>query len=140
MKFNKLIPELSVSDINKSLEFYTKILGFKVEYERPEKKFAFLSLGEAQIMIDGNSNGGQEFKTGKLEKPFGRGIHFQIELKKIEPVLESIKKSGWPLKSSPKEYWFRKDKELIGMKGFLVQDLDGYLLMFNQHIGNKPVK
>jgi catechol 2,3-dioxygenase-like lactoylglutathione lyase family enzyme len=32
MEFNKLIPELSVSDIKKSIHFYVNILGFKIEY------------------------------------------------------------------------------------------------------------
>ena len=41
MKFNSLIPELSVSNIEKSVEFYKKI-GFKVIYERLENKFCFL--------------------------------------------------------------------------------------------------
>ena len=52
MKFNKLIPELSVSNIERSKLFYTEVLGFRIEYERVEDKFAFLSLGEAQIMIE----------------------------------------------------------------------------------------
>lgn len=39
-KLNTLIPELSVSDINKSLYFYLNILSFKLEYERKEDKFA----------------------------------------------------------------------------------------------------
>lgn len=30
MKFNKMIPELTVSDINKTKEFYLNILGFKL--------------------------------------------------------------------------------------------------------------
>lgn len=47
MRFNKLIPELTVTNIEKSKEFYTEILGFKIEYERKEDNFAFLSLGEA---------------------------------------------------------------------------------------------
>ena len=50
MKFNKLIPELTVSGINDSKKFYTEVLGFKIEYERINDKFAFLSLGEAQLM------------------------------------------------------------------------------------------
>lgn len=41
MKFNKLIPELSVSNIEKSREFYL-MLGFKVRYERKNDKFIFL--------------------------------------------------------------------------------------------------
>ena len=52
MKFNKIIPELSVSEFRKSLGFYTLLLGFKVEYQRAESKFAFLSLQGTQIMIE----------------------------------------------------------------------------------------
>ncbi len=33
MKYNSLIPELTVSNIDKSIDFYT-LLGFKVKYER----------------------------------------------------------------------------------------------------------
>jgi len=52
MKSNSLVPELSISDFEKTLEFYTKILGFTIEYQRVDEGFAFLSLGEAQLMID----------------------------------------------------------------------------------------
>ena len=45
MRFNQLVPELSVSDIEKSKRFYTDVLRFRIEYERVEDKFAFLSLG-----------------------------------------------------------------------------------------------
>ena len=51
MKFNALIPELSVSDINVSKHFYIDILGFNLEYERKQDKFVFISYGDAQIMI-----------------------------------------------------------------------------------------
>ena len=43
MKFNQLIPELSVTDIEKSKSFYIA-LGFQVMYERVEDKFVFLEL------------------------------------------------------------------------------------------------
>jgi len=139
MKFNKLIPELSVLNIEKSLEFYTKILGFKVEYKR--EGFAFLSLQGTQIMIDdGNDNSDSPWYTGKLEYPRGRGIHFQIEVKDITPLFESLKKNNYPIKTQPKDYLFKKDDTLVGMKGFLVMDPDGYLLMFNQDIGTKKIK
>ena len=51
MQFNSLIPELSVTDINKSKDFYLS-LGFEIKYERPENKFIFLQLEENQIMIE----------------------------------------------------------------------------------------
>lgn len=69
MKFNGLVPELSVSDINKSKNFYINILGFHLEYERLEDKFAFLSYGESQIMLE-EING--YWNTGELQYPLGR--------------------------------------------------------------------
>jgi catechol 2,3-dioxygenase-like lactoylglutathione lyase family enzyme len=134
MKFNKLIPELSVSDFEKSLEFYTKILGFKVEYTR--EKFAFLSLQRSQIMIEEINN---HWKTGELEYPFGRGINFQIEIKDINPILQSLKKNKHALFKNPQDKWYRKANKLLGCREFLVQDPDGYLLRFSQDIGTKDV-
>ena len=38
MKFNSLIPELTVEDIERTKNFYIDILKFKVEYERSENR------------------------------------------------------------------------------------------------------
>ena len=134
MKFNKLIPELSVSNLKKSLEFYQKILGFKLEYQREESKFAFLSLQESQIMIQEiNDN----WNVGKLEYPFGRGVNFSIEVNNVSEIVERLQKNNYPIKIPPKENWYRKDKKLLGSKEFLVMDPDGYLLRFSQDIGER---
>ncbi len=71
MKFNSLIPELSVSNIDKSKKFYSK-LGFEIKYERTNDKFCFLELEDNQIMIEEINN---NWNTGELEYPFGRGIN-----------------------------------------------------------------
>lgn len=131
MRFNKLLPELTVSSLNKSIEFYTKILGFKVEYSR--EKFAFLSFQGSQIMISENNT----WNTGKLEHPFGRGINFQIEVKETKHIIESLKKNKHQLFKGLKDNWYRKNNELLGCREFLVQDPDGYLLRFSQDIGKK---
>jgi len=140
MKFNKLILELSVSNFEKSLKFYTGTLNFKIEYQREECNFAYLSFQGSQIMIDqGNDKEDSPWFTGKLEYPRGRGIHFQFEVDEIQPILDNLNKNNYPIKVEPEEYWFRKEDELIGMKGFLVMDPDGYLLMFNEDLGTKPL-
>ena len=46
----KLIPELKVFDFKSSLDFYTRLIGFKIIYDRPEEDFAMLGLDEGQIM------------------------------------------------------------------------------------------
>lgn len=91
MKFNDLVPELSVSDINKSKDFYVNILGFNLEYERLKDKFAFLSYGEAQIMLE-EING--NWSTGELEYPFGRGINFQIMTDDVYEIVNKLKQKN----------------------------------------------
>jgi catechol 2,3-dioxygenase-like lactoylglutathione lyase family enzyme len=134
MKFNNLIPELSVSNYQNSIDFYVKIIGFKIEYKRDESKFAMISFQESQIMIEEVNN---NWITGKLEYPFGRGINLQIKVNKIKPILDNLKKSGWPIFVSVKENWYKKNNQLLGNKEFLVKDPDGYLLRFFEDLGVK---
>ena len=135
MKFNKLIPELAVSDIKKSIDFYNKILGFKIEYDRPDDKFVFLSFQGSQIMVQQTNS---KWNTGKLEYPFGRGVNFQIEVDDISPLLESLKKHNYPLFIETKDNWYLQNDVLLGNREFLVKDPDGYLLRFAQDLGSKP--
>ena len=136
MKFNKLIPELSVSNFEKSLEFYAKILGFKIEYKRVESKFAFLSFQGSQIMIEQVN---ELWNTAKLKYPFGRGINFQIEVKSIKPILNSLKKNKYSVFIKPKENWYRQNNKLIGNREFLIKDPDGYLLRFAEDLGSRSL-
>lgn len=129
MKFNKLIPELTVSDIEKSKKFYVDVLGFKIEYERPENHFAFLSLGEAQLMLD-RING--NWDVGELVYPFGRGINFQIEIEDIEQFVAKIKDCGVvPFKDIFCSR-YRCDNVIYVEKEVLIMDPDGYLLRFSE--------
>lgn len=137
MNFNSLIPELTVLNYKKSLDFYTKTLGFKVEYERTENKFAMLSFEGSQIMIN-ERNGNWE--TGKLEYPLGRGVNFEISVKNINLLIEKLKDDNIKFFRESKENWYRKDNKEIGQKEFLIQDPDGYLLRFAQDLGERLIK
>lgn len=128
-KLNALIPELSVLNINKSIYFYLNILLFKLEYERKDDKFALLSLGDSQIMVE-EING--HWETGDLSYPFGRGINFQITVDCIDKLYKNIKINDYPIKVEIQENWYKADNKLIGQKEFLIMDPDGYLLRFSQ--------
>ena len=127
MNFNKLIPELSVTDINKTREFYVDILGFKICYERPEDKFIFVEKDGNQIMLE-QING--NWNVGKMEYPFGRGINFEMTISDVDAVYERIEKAGIKLfrKMEVKDY--ECGDEIVHQKQFLIQDPDGYLLRF----------
>ncbi|MDM5221117.1 VOC family protein [Peribacillus sp. NJ11] len=131
MKFNALVPELSVSDISESKKFYMAILGFHLEYERVNDKFAFLSLGEAQMMLE-EING--SWDTGELIYPLGRGINFQIDIDDVEKLAAALKRNGINLFREMMENHYESDKGVFVKKEILVKDPDGYLLRFSQSL------
>jgi len=131
MKFNALIPELSVKDIERSKWFYIEMLGFRLEYERTNDKFAFLSFNGAQIMIE-EING--YWNSGLLEYPFGRGINFQIKVDDIQPIVERLTQNEISLFREPTVSEYKTNETVIKEIEFLVQDPNGYLLRFSQEI------
>lgn len=129
MKFNGLIPELSVSNLDVSKKFYINILGFNLEYERLKDKFVFLSYGDAQIMIE-EVNG--HWDTGELQYPLGRGINFQIATDDVYKIEYILKQNNIKLFKDIMESQYECDGEIIVEKEILFQDPDGYLLRFSQ--------
>ena len=137
LEFSKNIPELSVTNLENSLNFY-KIAGFKVEYDRPKNKFAFISLGEIQFMLQEIANN-DKLNVAPLSYPFGNGINFQLEVENLDEIYNSFKNSNYKITFDIEENWYRQDNKLLGNKEFLIQDPDGYLLRFSEDLGEKEI-
>ena len=137
LEFSKNIPEMSVSNLDNSLNFY-KTAGFKVEYDRPENKFAFISLSEIQFMLQELSDN-DKWDVGALAFPFGNGINFQLEVNNLDEIYNSFKNAGYKIAFDIEENWYRQENKLLGNKEFLIQDPDGYLLRFSQDLGEKEI-
>ena len=91
----KLVPELLVSDIGTSIEFWCNRLGFAIAYQRPEEKFIYLERPEgAQLMLSQRSG---KWETGPLDRPYGRGTMLQVYVASIAPIERSLEVTGWPL-------------------------------------------
>ncbi|MEN9342386.1 MAG: hypothetical protein RIQ54_642 [Candidatus Parcubacteria bacterium] len=133
-----ITPELKVTDLKTSLDFYTNLAGFEVLYERPEEDFAMLGINGARIMIEALTDKSRTWNVAKLEKPFGRGMHFQIEVPDVQMLYQNFKNANWPIFFEMEEKWYRKNDDEVGNKQFLVQDPDGYLLRFFQDLGIRP--
>ena len=133
-----LVPELSVTDYEASRHFWCDLIGFSLRYERPEEGFGYLVLGNAHLMLD-QINQGRTWATGALEPPLGRGINFEVQVENVDTVLRRIESAGWPIFVAPEEKWYRASDIEIGVRQFLVQDPDGYLLRLQQEIGERPV-
>ncbi len=133
-----LIPELKVLDFKKSLDFYTRLAGFDILYQRPESDFAMLEINGARLMIEGLTDRSRSWLVGQMERPFGRGMHLQIEVQDVQNLYRKFKEAEYPIFAEMEEKWYRIADKETGHKQFLVQDLDGYLLRFFEKIGLRP--
>jgi hypothetical protein len=75
---------------------------------------------------------GRNWLPGELESPLGRGINFQISVASIAPLVEAFADASWPLFMQPEEKWYRSGASRVGVRQFLVQDPDGYLVRFSE--------
>jgi catechol 2,3-dioxygenase-like lactoylglutathione lyase family enzyme len=96
----KLVPELYCSDFKNSLRFYVELLGFRILYDRPEEKFAYLDREGAELMIE--QPAGRRWLTGELTRPFGRGINLQIEVSAIDALHDKCRIEQVPIFLAPR--------------------------------------
>jgi catechol 2,3-dioxygenase-like lactoylglutathione lyase family enzyme len=129
MKFNTLIPELAVSNLDVSLDFYIGQLGFEIKYDRPEDRFAFIEKEGAQFMLDELAE--NSWLTKKpIEKPFGQGINFEIGINNVNVLYKTLCRNGHKffLELETKEY--KCGDDVAVQHQFIIEDPDGYLLRF----------
>ncbi|MGO4722689.1 MULTISPECIES: bleomycin resistance protein [unclassified Inquilinus] len=134
----KLVPELYVSEIGRSLGFYTGVLGFAVRYDRPEERFAWLDRDGAALMLEQPVDAGRTWLAGPLEPPYGRGVNLQIEVADVDALHAAVLAAEAPLVLPLEERWYRRDDGETGNRQFVVRDPDGYLLRFFQDLGSRP--
>lgn len=129
MKFNTLIPELVVSNLDVSLDFYVGRLGFEIKYNRPEDRFAFIEKEGAQFMLDELAE--NSWLTKKpIEKPFGQGINFEIGTDDVDLLYEKLRKNGCKFFLELEEKKYQCGDEISVQRQFIIEDPDGYLLRF----------
>lgn len=128
LKFNKLIPELTVFNIEQTRDFYLNILGFKLEYERIEDSFIFISFENSQFMFEQLHDDG--WNIGELKYPLGRGINFSIKVKDIDSLYYKVTSHNVTLFRELMISNYKQGSKIIEQKEFLLQDPNGYLLRF----------
>ncbi len=102
--------------------------------------FSYLTLGEAQLMIDQIGIGRTfEIDEAPLERPFGRGLNLQILVPNVNDILTRLSAAGVPLYLPLEEEWYRRDDHEIGNRQFVVADPDGYLLRLFEDMGPRAL-
>jgi catechol 2,3-dioxygenase-like lactoylglutathione lyase family enzyme len=125
-----LVPELYVSDLARSLDFYCGMLGFRIVYQRSEERFAYIERNGAELMLE--EPVGRVWLAGPLEPPFGRGVNFQIEVQDATALWDAASAAGAPLIQDLEEKTYLRDDEPVRVRQCVVQDPDGYLLRFSE--------
>ena len=129
-----LTPELYCSNIKTSLSFYIEILGFNIQYQRKEDKFAMIERQGARIMLEEIDGKNRTWLSGKLEAPFGRGMNLEIKTDKIDELYDYVQKAGAPIFLPIEEKRYRIDDSVIVNRQFIVLDPDGYMLRFSENM------
>lgn len=139
-----IVPELDVTDLADSLAFYIGVLGFRVRYDRPEERFAYLERGAAELMLEEASgpeppHWGRRFRTAPLERPYGRGVNLQIACDDVEALHRRAAAAGAAILIPLETRWYRAGAVEKGNRQFVVADPDVYLLRFFQDLGERGV-
>lgn len=105
---------LHVADLERSLEFYTKIPGAEIEIHRPGL-IAILRIGQGRL--------------GLLQRAAGR-FHVELEVDDLDALYENLRQAGIEPKGPPvKHPWGERD--------FQVVDPDGFVLEFEADAGDE---
>lgn len=132
----RLVPELLVSEIGRSLDFYLRVCGWRVLWQRPEEGFAYLEREGAELMLE--EPRGRVFLAGALEHPFGRGMNLQIEVADVDALHAAVLAAGLAPFLPLEERWYRTGAVESGNRQFVVADPDGYLLRYFGDLGSRP--
>ena len=127
MDYQAVIPEFVVSNIEKSRYFYCNLLGFSVEYERPEEKFLFLSLEDCQLMLEEG-----DAELAQLTYPFGRGVNISFGIEDVPQLHQKLLEADYHIHRPLTKRKFRVDDHFIYPHEFAVLDPDGYFLRFSE--------
>lgn len=134
-----LVPELLVTDVARSIEFWCGLCGFTIKYQREQEGFAYIALGAAHVMLE-QAGLGRNWIAGQLERPDGRGINFQVSVSALAPIIDALRAADHALFMEPETKWYRVDDgNDAGVEQFVVADPDGYLIRFQASLGRRPL-
>ena len=128
MKFKKLTPNLVVSSVEASINFYRNVLGFQLGGTFPgAPPYVFGSVVSGAGGADGveiffnDQRSVTEDYPALSTKPIGGSLTLFIEVVGIEEILTAVTKSGAKITMPLKEQFY-------GMREFAFEDPEGWVI------------
>lgn len=128
MILKKLTPNLMVKDVNRSIEFYTQVLGFELNQTVPETgqfEWASMQCGDVEVMFQLESSLVEEIPALK-DVDIGGSLTFYIQMEGIDELYNRVKGSATVVQD--------KHTTFYGMREFAIRDCNGYLLAFAEPV------
>ena len=122
--FSKLTPNLIVASVERSLAFYTDVLGFAKEFTVPDASpfvFASVSSGPVQIYLNAPEPAVAEYPAFK-DRPIGGTLTLFFEVNDVRAAYESLEDRVQILMPLEKKWY--------GVTEFAFTDPDGYVITF----------
>jgi uncharacterized glyoxalase superfamily protein PhnB len=122
--FNKLTPNLVVVNVERSLAFYTDVLGFAKEFTVPDASplvFASVTSGPVQIYLNAPEPAVAEYPAFK-DRPIGGTLTLFFDVKDVRAAYESLEDRVQVVMPLEKKWY--------GVTEFAFTDPDGYVITF----------
>ncbi|MEE1946624.1 glyoxalase superfamily protein [Pedobacter sp. KR3-3] len=117
MKALSLTAIIHVTDLNKALDYYKDVLGFKVDFEFGE--YVGLNYDDVALHLNGVTNHGIKKAPGSA--------HFAIDCSEVDAYYDLISKQGAIITVPIAD-------RAYGLRDFAVEDPDGNTLVFGKAI------
>ena len=129
-QFTKLTPNLVVDNIDRSLQFYERVLGFTRALHVPEEPpfvFASVTSGPLEIFLNDRTAVAKEHPEHAAKMTASGGNQMFIEMPSgIDDLWASVKDRA-PVIMPIVTQWY-------GMREFAIADPDGYVIVIAQRV------
>jgi catechol 2,3-dioxygenase-like lactoylglutathione lyase family enzyme len=122
--YTQVIPRLAVGDLARSIDFYTRILGFTLDLSWPDDEPTFCIVSQGSVRL------GFFVAEGPPAPNHGSQAMLSLEAEGVQELYERLRRSV-NVEWGPEVYWYRR-------REFAIRDVDGYLIIFTEETDDPP--